>query len=138
MRTKLAVFLAGLALVALAVPAVAHHAVGAEYDASKVVKLTGTVSKVEWTNPHARIYFDVKDADGKVTTWMIEGGSPNQLIRMGVTKNSVPVGTELMIDAYMAKDGTNKAVGRDFTFNDGRRLFLGGSAPGATPDADKK
>ena len=72
MRTKLAVFLAGLALVAMAVPAVAHHAVGAEYDASKVVKLTGTVSKIEWTNPHARIYFDVKGDDGKVTTWNVE------------------------------------------------------------------
>jgi len=74
-------------------------------------------------NPHSWFHVDVKDSDGKVTTWMIEGGSPNQLIRMGVTKNTVPVGTELMIDAYMAKDGTNKAVGRDFTFNDGRRLF---------------
>src|SRR5258705_1403088 len=116
----------------------AHHAFSAEFDVKKPITLKGTLVKWEMINPHSWFHVDVKDADGKVTTWMIEGGSPNQLIRMGVTKNSVPVGTELLIDAYMAKDGTNKAVGRDFTFNDGRRLFLGGSAPGATPDADKK
>ena len=139
MQKKLLLMLVTMSLLlAVTAPLWAHHAFYAEFDNNKPLKLRGTVKKVELINPHSWFHIDVKGDDGKVTTWMIEGGSPNQLIRMGVTKNSVPVGTELLIDAYMAKDGTNKAVGRDFTFNDGRRLFLGGSAPGATPDADKK
>jgi len=138
MRTKLVAMVVGVGMLMAGAPVVAHHAFSAEFDVNKPLKLKGTLVKWEMINPHSWFHVDVKDADGKVTTWMIEGGSPNQLIRMGVTKNTVPVGTELMIDAYMAKDGTNKAVGRDFTFNDGRRLFLGGSAPGGTPDAEKK
>ena len=138
MRTKLAVVIAAGGLLLAAGPVRAHHAFAAEFDVNKPIKLQGTLTKWEMVNPHSWFHIDVKGPDGKVSSWLVEGGSPNQLIRMGVTKNSVPVGTELMIDAYMAKDGTNKAVGRDFTFNDGRRLFLGGSAPGATPDADKK
>jgi len=94
--------------------------------------------KWEMINPHSWFQIDVKNDDGTVTTWRIEGGTPNQLIRLGVNKHSVPVGTELLVDAYQAKDGTNKAVGRNFTLSDGRRLFMGGSAPDATPDADKK
>jgi hypothetical protein len=85
-------------------------------------------------NPHSWFHVDVKDQDGKVVTWLIEGGSPNQLIRMGVTKNTVPIGTELVIEGYHAKDGTNKAVGRNFILSDGTRLFLGGSAPGGGGD----
>jgi hypothetical protein len=81
-------------------------------------------------NPHSWFHIDVKDSEGKVVTWLIEGGSPNQLIRMGVTKNTVAIGTELLIEGYYAKDGTNKGVGRNFVLADGRRLFLGGSAPG--------
>jgi hypothetical protein len=138
MSAKLGVVVAGVWLMLAAVPVRAHHAFSAEFDIKKPLKIQGTLTKWEMINPHSWFHFDVKDETGTVVTWMIEGGSPNQLIRMGVTKNSVPVGTELLIDAYMAKDGTNKAVGRDFTFNDGRRLFLGGSAPGGTPDADKK
>jgi len=89
--------------------------------------------KWEMINPHSWFHVEVKRQDGKVDTWMIEGGSPNQLIRLGVTKNSVPIGLELVIDGYQAKDGSNKGVGRNFVLPDGRRLFLGGSAPGATP-----
>jgi hypothetical protein len=114
-------------------PVRAHHAFSAEYDAEKPIHLRGTLVKWEMINPHSWFHVDVKNPDGKVVTWMIEGGSPNQLIRLGVTKQSVPVGLELVIDGYQAKDGSNKGVGRNFVLPDGRRLFLGGSAPGATP-----
>jgi hypothetical protein len=131
MRTRLliaAVAAAGLLLAGSA--ARAHHAFAAEFDVNKPLKLEGTLKKWEMVNPHSWFHVDVKG-----TLWMIEGGSPNQLIRMGVTKNTVPIGTALVIDAYAAKDGTNKAVGRNFVLPNGSRLFLGGSAPGATGDA---
>jgi hypothetical protein len=123
-------FLSVAAVVVLlaATTARAHHAFSAEFDANKPLKLKGTLVKWEMVNPHSWFHVNVKDPDGKVVTWMIEGGSPNQLIRMGVTKNTVAVGTELLVDAYQAKDGSNKAVGRDFVLPDGKRLFLGGSA----------
>jgi hypothetical protein len=112
----------------------AHHAFSAEFDGSKPLKLRGTVKKVELINPHSWFHIDVKGSDGKVTTWMIEGGSPNALIRMGFTQQSLPIGTEIIVDAYQAKDGSNKACGVDLTYaSDGKRLFMGGSAPGATP-----
>ena len=136
MRTKLAAVMVGFGML-LGAPVRAHHSFSAEFDVNKPLKLKGTLAKWEMINPHSWFQLDVKNDDGTVTTWMIEGGSPNQLIRMGVNKRSVPVGTELIIDAYQAKDGTNKAVGRDFTFSDGRRLFIGPS-PDATPNADKK
>jgi uncharacterized protein DUF6152 len=123
---------AGLLVAAL--PLRAHHSFSAEFDVDKPLKLQGTLKKWEMVNPHSWFHVDVKGPDGKIVTWMVEGGSPNQLIRMGVTKNSVPIGTLLVIDAYQAKDGTAKAVGRNFVLPDGSRLFLGGSAPGATPD----
>ena len=132
MRTKLAAMVVGVGMLLWACRRRAP-CLSAEFDVNKPLKLKGTLVKWEMINPHSWFHVDVKDADGKVTTWMIEGGSPNQLIRMGVTKNSVPVGTELLIDAHMASDGTNKRRGPDFTFNDGRRLFLGGSAPGRDP-----
>jgi hypothetical protein len=97
----------------------------------KPMKLQGTLTKWELINPHSWFHLDVKGPDGTVVPWLIEGGSPNQLIRLGLTKNSLAVGTELVIEGYLAKDGTNKGVGRNFTFTDGRRLFLGGSAPGS-------
>ena len=129
MRTAFALFAAAaVGLLASAAPAHSHHAFAAEFDAAKPVKLKGTLIKWEMVNPHSWFHVGVKDPDGKVTTWLIEGGSPNQLIRMGVTKNTVPIGTELLVDGYLAKDGTAKAVGRDFVLPDGKRLFLGGSA----------
>jgi hypothetical protein len=134
MRIRQAVVVASLGLWLAAAPASAHHAFSAEFDVTKPMKLQGTLTKWEMVNPHSWFHINVKGPDGKVVEWMIEGGSPNQLIRLGVTKNTLAVGTEFIIEGYLAKDGTNKGVGRNFTFADGRRLFLGGSAPGSTGD----
>ena len=115
-----------------AAPLWAHHAFYAEFDSAKPLKLRGTVTKVELINPHSWFHIDVKGDDGKIASWMIEGGSPNALIRLGYTQQSLPIGTEIIVDAYQAKDGTNKACGVDLVYAaDGKRLFLGGSAPGA-------
>jgi hypothetical protein len=129
-RTKLLMAAAAAAGLLLAgTSARAHHAFAAEFDVNKPLKLEGKLVKWDMVNPHSWFHVDVKG-----TAWLIEGGSPNQLIRMGVTKNTVPIGTMLIIDAYQAKDGSNKAVGRNFVLPDGSRLFLGGSAPGAQGD----
>jgi len=132
MRKKLALALAATGLLA-AVPAWAHHAFAAEFDAQKPVKLKGTVTRVEFINPHSWIHIDVKGADGSVTSWMVEGGSPNALIRRGVTKDALPKGAEILVDGYQAKDGSNRANGRDITFADGKKLFVGGSNPDEAP-----
>jgi hypothetical protein len=137
MKTKLAVAVAGGGLLLTGVPAWAHHAFAAEFDSKKPVHLTGTVSKVELINPHAWIHVDVTAADGKVTSWMIEAGSPNVLLRRGFTKASVPVGTQVVVEGYQAKDGSNKANGRDITLPDGKKLFLGSSGTGAPYDSGK-
>ena len=92
---------------------------------SKPVKLQGTVTKMEWINPHSWIHMDVKNPDGTVTSWMIEGGSPNSLLRRGFTKHSLEPGTEIVVEGYQAKDGANRANGRDLTFPDGKKLFIG-------------
>jgi hypothetical protein len=134
MRTRRAVVASAVGVLLAAAPMLAHHAFSAEFDVNKPIKLRGTLTKWEMINPHSWFHIDVKGPDGSVVTWMIEGGSPNQLIRQGVTKHTLAVGTPLIIETYLAKDGTNKAVGRNFTLPDGRRLFLGGSAPGANPD----
>jgi len=113
-------------------PAGAHHAFAAEFDAARPLLLKGTVVKWELVNPHSWIHLDVKNADGSVTRWMVEGGSPNSLFRLGFSRESLPKGTEIVVDGYQAKDGANRAVGKDLTFaKDGKRLFMGGSAPGA-------
>jgi hypothetical protein len=132
MRNKLALVVAGAALlVAASLPVAAHHAFAAEFDASKPLKLKGKLTKMEWINPHSWMHLDVANSDGSVTKWMVEGGSPNSLFRMGFTKDALPEGVVIIVEGYQAKDGTNRAVGRDLTFEDGRRLFMGGSAPGA-------
>lgn len=120
-----------IGLTLAAVPLRAHHAFTSEFDANQPVKLRGTVTKIELVNPHSWIHIDVKDPDGKVTSWAIEGGTPNTLFRLGINKNSLPIGAELLVDGYRAKDGSNKANGRDITFADGRKIFIGGSSPGA-------
>jgi hypothetical protein len=134
MRRTLTVVLAGIGLVLAAAPVLAHHAFSAEFDANKPIKLEGTVTKVEWTNPHAWIHIDVKRPDGTMEEWMIEGGTPNTLFRRGVTKNSLPAGTVIVVDGYQAKDGTLKGNGRDLTFKDGRKLFIGSTGTGAPND----
>ena len=131
MRTKLAIVVGSAFLVLATAPAWAHHAFAAEFDANKPINLQGTVTKVEWINPHAWIHVDVKKPDGKVESWMIEGGTPNTLFRRGFTKESLKVGTEIKVDGYQAKDGSMRANGRDLTFPDGRKLFLGSSGTGA-------
>ena len=135
MGNRLAIALGIASLLMAAAPAWAHHAFAAEFDAQKPVKLRGTVVKVEFINPHSWIHMDVKDADGKVTRWMVEGGSPNALFRRGVNKDALPQGTEILVDGYQAKDGSNRANGRDITFADGKKLFVGGSNPDEQPNA---
>ena len=130
MRTMLTAAIGGAALLMAVTPIRAHHAFAAEFDVNKPTKLEGTLKEWEMINPHSWFHVEVKEADGKTAVWMVEGGSPNQLMRNGVTKKTIPVGTHLVIDGYLAKDGTNKAVGRNFVLKDGSRLFLGGSAPG--------
>jgi hypothetical protein len=117
----------------MAATASAHHAFNAEFDANRPVRLKGTVTRVEWINPHAWIHMDVKKDDGSVEKWSIEGGTPNTLLWRGLKKDSLPAGTEILVDGYQAKDGTRKANGRDVTFVDGRKLFMGSSGIGA-PD----
>ena len=143
MRTKLAVVVAGLGfcLAGTAVSLSAHHAFAAEFDANKPVNFKGTVTKMEWINPHVWIHLDVKRPNGKVENWAFEAGTPNVLFRRGFTKQSLLPGTEIVVDGYQAKDGSQRANGRDLTFADGKKLFLGSSGTGApyelTPDNQK-
>ena len=137
MRTKLAVVAfacAGVGLLVAAGPVLAHHAFSAEFDASKPIKFSGTVTKVEWINPHTWIHINVKKADGTFEKWMIEAGNPHNLFRRGFSRDILPVGKEIVVDGYRSKDGSRRANGRDLTLPDGRTLFLGSSGTGAPKD----
>jgi len=144
MRTKLAtvVCIVGLAICGAAASVSAHHAFAAEFDAKKPVNFKGTVTKMEWINPHTWLHVDVKKADGTVENWAIEAGTPNVLFRRGFTKESLLPGTEVVIEGYQSKDGTHRANGRNLTLPNGKMLFLGSSGTGApyelTPDDQKK
>ncbi len=139
MKNALAVVLAAAILLLTAAPVRGHHAFGAEFDEKRPVKFKGTVTKMEWINPHAWIRIDVKDAEGKVTKWMIEAAAPNALLRRGWTKKSLLPGTEIYVEGFQALDGTNKANGSVITLEGGKKLFVGSSAgdPGAAPGAVK-
>jgi hypothetical protein len=131
MRKSLASLVIVGCVAAASSPLRAHHAFAAEFDARRPVSFKGTVSKVEWVNPHVWIHVDVKKPDGTKEAWAIEGGTPNVLFRRGVTKQSLKAGVEVAIDGYQAKDGTHRANGRDLTLTSGQKLFLGSSGTGA-------
>ena len=114
-------------ILGMMIVALMHHSFAAEFDDKKPLKLQGKVTKLEFINPHCWIHIDVKGSDGTTTNWAVEGGSPNQLYRLGFTRDSLPLGTEIIVDGYRARDGSNRAVGKDLTFVDGKRLFLGGT-----------
>jgi uncharacterized protein DUF6152 len=114
--------------------AFAHHSFAAEFDANAPVTLRGTITKMEWINPHSWIHIDVKNPDGTVTEWMVEGGTPNTLFRRGFTREAVKAGMEITVEGYRAKNGANRANGRDLILKDGRRLFMGSSGTGAPID----
>lgn len=134
MRAKVGVFVAGLSLMAGAVPLLAHHSFAAEYDSNKPVKVTGVVTKVEWMNPHARFYVDVKGADGKVTNWNFELGAIPVLLKQGWTKNSLKAGDEVTVEGSAAKDASNTASARSVKLPDGRRVFGGSAGPNEAPN----
>ena len=133
MRTKPAVAIAivGVFVAGTAVSLRAHHAFAAEFDSNKPVKFEGTVTKMQWLNPHVWLHMDVKTPDGKSESWAFEAGTPTVLFRRGFTKNSLLPGTRIVIDGYRAKDGSRRANGRDITFPDGRKMFMGSSGTGA-------
>ena len=134
MRTLFS-FLVAAAIVAATAPVAGHHAFGAEFDPNAPIRLQGKVVKLEWVNPHAWIHIEVKKPDGTTEVWMVEGGTPNTLLRRGLTRESLTLGTELIVDGYQTKDHSLKrANGRDVTFTDGRKMFMGSSGTGAPRD----
>jgi hypothetical protein len=138
MRNLRSVCLVCMGALSAGVPAWAHHAFAAEFDAHKPVHLEGVLTKVELINPHAWIHVDVKGPDGKVVSWMVEAGSPNVLLRRGFTKTTIAPGTAVVVEGYQSKDGSNRANGRDITLPNGRKLFLGSSGDTGAPYEQKK
>jgi hypothetical protein len=135
MRSTVLLLAAGLVAVAASMPLEAHHAFSAEFDATKPVTLQGKVTKMEWVNPHCWIHMDVEGPDGKVVSWMVEGGAPNALLRRGFTKNTLPVGIEIIVEGFQAIDGAHRANGRQLTVaSTGQKLFMGSSGTGAPRD----
>jgi hypothetical protein len=132
MRAKLS--LVAVAFLTAPLSVLAHHSFAAEFDANKPLVLKGTITKVDLVNPHAWLYMNVTDSDGKVINWAIEMGSPNALIRRGITRNTVPIGAELTVEGFAAKDGSPTANGRTLKLADGRALFAGSSNTGAPGD----
>lgn len=120
---------AGAAASMATLPTSGHHAFAAEFDQERPVTLEGTVTLMEWINPHAWIHIDVVTEDGSTESWAIEAGAPNGLIRRGFTRDSLPSGTKILVAGYQARDGANRANGSSITFEDGRKLFVGGSNP---------
>ncbi|MFA5909538.1 MAG: DUF6152 family protein [Vicinamibacterales bacterium] len=134
-RTTVSVLLLGAGLLLAGRSVIAHHAFGAEFDPNAPIRLQGKVVRLEWVNPHTWIHIEVTNKDGQPEVWMIEGGTPNTLLRRGVTRETVKVGTEVIVDGYQTKDHSLKrANGRDVTFADGRKLFMGSSGTGAPKD----
>lgn len=120
---KMSVFVAAFGLLLTAVPVLAHHSFAAEFDANKPITLTGTVTKIEWQNPHIWFYVDVKNADGSVTNWAFSGGAPGQLMRRGITKDLLRIGAEVVVEGFRAKDASNNGFGQKVTFPDGRNVL---------------
>jgi hypothetical protein len=137
MRAKISIAVAAFGFLAAAPSSWAHHAFAAEFDVNKPLILKGTVTKMEWINPHAWIHIDVKSADGKTTEWMIEAGAPNGLLRRGFTKQSLPAGTDVVVEGWQAKDGSNRANASNITLPDGKKLFVGSSGTGAPFENNK-
>jgi len=137
-----AVLLAGLAALGIFVltqaPAEAHHAFGAEFDPKAPVLLKGPVVKVEWVNPHTWIHMEITNDEGKKEIWMVEGGTPNSLLRRGLKRDTITPGSIIIVDGYRAKDRSDRANGRDVTFEDGRKFFLGSSGTGAPYDKERR
>ena len=133
MRTKLSILTTVIGVLMSTVPAWAHHAFAAEFDASKPIKFRGTVTKMEWINPHAWIHLDVKGDDGKVTPWMIEAAAPNALLRRGWRKDTVQVGFDVVVQGFLARDGSPTANGTSVTLPDGQKLFVGSAGPEEQP-----